>query len=480
VTTCNHCGKPTLAGMANCQNCGWPLTPTMGDGNDPGIVPGMAAPEQPELPAWLETLRSGGSATGNTGSSNFSADDLVDEGMLPGWMRPGREENVDNTPSGPHPARRPASMPAPNTDNAFMQTRGMAANSLIDEQSLPSWMQGHQEGLSAANLVQPGALPDWIRSIETQSPAPPDPAPYPQAGLAQQPISGHELIDQQALPQWMSEQDTSIPARGQSGLSASSLLDAQSLPTWMREESQEQRNQYAGLPQPAQTGQDPGYQVPIGQGQIPNPDMQNNLAAGSLIDMNALPDWMRPNEEQRPRMPSYPPQQNPAEYPKQTSFGVPSRPENMRVPSRPRAEMGYVEESEVAANTFASMLGVASVAPSFPGQQPRDASGTSQPLSQPLQNMPPGSMQGQQAPSAAFPGTPPNQNYGPAQGRTPAGYQGGQMPGMSPQPTQPSWANNVPGMQPGATMNNDQSNSNKKPAKRGFLSTILDWFSFSR
>lgn len=476
MTTCNHCGKPTLAGMANCQYCGWPLTSTMGDEN----IPGMTAPEQPELPAWLESLRSGGSPTENTGSSNFSAADLVDEGMLPGWMRPGREENVDNTPSGPHPARRPASMQAPNTDNAFIPTRGgMPANSLIDEQSLPSWMQGQQEGsqsagqegISAASLVQPGALPDWIRNIEAQSPAPPappNPTAYPQARLAQQPISGHELIDQQALPQWMSGQDTSVPARGQSGLSASSLFDSQSLPSWLRQESQEQRNQYAGPPQPAQMGQAPGYQAPIGQGQFPNPDMPNNLAAGSLIDMNALPDWMRTNEEQQPGMMPYPPQQNPAGYPRQTSFGVPSRPENMRVPSRPRAEMGYVEESEVAANTFASMLGVASVTPNFPGQQPRDASGPSQPLSQPLQNMPSGSMQGQQVPSAAIPGMPPNQNYGSAQGGTPAGYQMGQMP------------NNVPGMQPGSTMRNDQSNSNKKPAKRGFLSTILDWFSFSR
>jgi hypothetical protein len=477
VTTCNHCGRPTLAGMAHCQNCGWPLTTTIGDGN----VPGMAAPEQPELPAWLESLRSGGSATGNTGSSYFSAADLVDEGMLPGWMRPGREENVDNTPSGSHPARRPASMPAPNTENALMPTKGMMANSLIDEQSLPSWMQGQQEGsssagqegISAASLVQPGALPDWIRSIETQSPAPPStppgPVQYPHAEPAQQPVSGHELIDQQALPQWMSGQDTSVPAGGQSGLSASSLLDAQSLPTWLREESQEQRNRYAGSPQPAQAGQAPDYQVPIGQGQIPNPGMQNNLAAASLIDMNALPDWMRPNDEQRPGMASYPPQQNPAEYPRQASFGAPSRPENKRVPSRPRVEMGYVEESEVAANTFASMLGVASVAPNFPGQQSRDASGPSQPLSQSQPYAaPPGSMQGQQTPPSTFQEMPPNQNYGPAQGRTSAGYQMGQMP------------NNVPGMQPASTMHNDQSNSNKKPAKRGFLSTILDWFSLSR
>ncbi|HCP73433.1 MAG TPA: hypothetical protein DIU08_02185, partial [Ktedonobacter sp.] len=95
MITCNRCGKPTLAGMANCQNCGNPLTNTMSDGRASGNTPGMASPEQPELPAWLETLRSGGS----TGASNFSAADLIDEGTLPSWMQPGREGNGDNTPS---------------------------------------------------------------------------------------------------------------------------------------------------------------------------------------------------------------------------------------------------------------------------------------------------------------------------------------------------------------------------------------------
>jgi len=59
----------------------------------------------------------------------------------------------------------------------------------------------------------------------------------------------------------------------------------------------------------------------------------------------------------------------------------------------------------------------------------------------------------------------------------PAGYQMGAMPGMT---AQPPLAGNAPGMQSGAPMNNDRSNSQKKPAKRGFLSTILDWFSFPR
>jgi hypothetical protein len=48
------------------------------------------------------------------------------------------------------------------------------------------------------------------------------------------------------------------------------------------------------------------------------------------------------------------------------------------------------------------------------------------------------------------------------------------MQGVS---AQPPMANYTAGKQPGAMTNNDPSNANKKPVKRGFLSTILDWFS---
>src|SRR5205823_6694499 len=50
------------------------------------MTPGMAEQSQPELPAWLETLRSGERPNASTaGNPNFSAGDLIDEGMLPGW-----------------------------------------------------------------------------------------------------------------------------------------------------------------------------------------------------------------------------------------------------------------------------------------------------------------------------------------------------------------------------------------------------------
>ncbi len=497
--------------MVSCQHCGKPLMQNMSAGNAPVRAQGMAAPEQPELPAWLETLRSGErsamSTTGNAGESAFLAADLVDEGMLPSWMRPGRAEQVDNTPSGAHPALRPASAPAPNTDSTFPPARGMAANSLIDEQSLPLWMQGKQEesqypgqeNISAASLVQPGALPDWIRSMESQSAAlaspAPSPAQYPQGSA--QPIAAHDLIDQQALPGWMAGQSAPSPVAGQ-GFAASSLLDAHALPAWMREENLQQRQGNVEAMPPAQSGQLPQYQAPGTQGQGAN--MKDNLVASSLIDANALPEWLRSAEDQHPGKAFYQPGQRSFENPRQTTFGVPPRPDQMRVPSRPRGEMGYLEESEVAANTFASMLGVASVSPNFPGQQPYDAFGHSQAPAQYQQNvpqpysgtgmygpgMPAGSVQGQQGqlgqavpgmPSTAYPGAMPNQGYAPNQAQTPPGYQMGSMPGVA---AQTPMANNTVGKQPGAMMNDASVNANKKPAKRGFLSTILDWFSFSR
>jgi hypothetical protein len=54
----------------------------------------------------------------------------------------------------------------------------------------------------------------------------------------------------------------------------------------------------------------------------------------------------------------------------------------MRVPSRPRGEVNQTETSELAANVFASMLGVASSTPNFPGQQSPSASSPQQPAEQ--------------------------------------------------------------------------------------------------
>lgn len=495
MITCQRCGNPAPMGVANCQYCGMALTNTASDrpgfNAASGMTPRPAEPAQPELPAWLETLRSGerpnASASGNP---NFSASDLIDEGMLPGWMRPERSEMFDNTPSGKYPAQRPASMPAPNTNSAFSPTGGMPARSLIDEQSLPPWLQEKhavQENIAASSMVQSEALPDWIKTI--QSPATPDPMQNAQSPNPSQSIMGNDLIDRQVLPPWLSGEDTSASKGAQAGLAASSLLDVNALPSWLREANQEQQAGNApAFPPPVQSQQVASSQLSNNQtvyNQFPKeqaPARNSNLSAASFIDMDALPDWLRPAEDQPQFGAILPEQQGMAENMGQAPFGVhgtPGRPDNMRVPSRPRGETGPHEESEVAANVFASMLGVASAAPYFPGQQSRNTPWHPQaptPPPQLQQNVP---QQPLSTGTGGYAGTPLIQGNVQA----PGGYPMGPMPGgpTAGIPQQPSTSMNMAGMQPGPAMNYADSRQSKpKPARRGFLSTILDWFQFSR
>jgi hypothetical protein len=480
-------------GVANCQYCGMALTNTASDRPGSGVAssttPRMGAPEQsqPELPAWLETLRSGERPNASTtGTPNFSSGELIDEGMLPSWMRPEGSEIVDNSPSGKYPAQRSASMPGPNTDSAFSPTRGMPASSLIDEQSLPPWLQekqaAAQENIAASSLVEPEVLPGWMKTMQPQSPAPipPNPIQNAQPPIPPQGIMGNDLIDRQELPPWLSGQNTPASNSEQAGLAASSLLDVNALPSWLREANQEQqRTSAAGFPPPAQPQQVPASRLPNNQApynQLPNgqvPARNSNLSAASFIDMDALPDWLRPAEDQRQNEALSAQQRGVADNAGQAPFGAPARPDNMRVPSRPRGEAGPHEESEVAANVFASMLGVASPAPYFPGQQARDASGRPQvptPPPQSQQNV----SQHLLGSGTGYAGAQPMQ--GNVQG--PGGYPMGTMPGGPGMPPQQAMPMNAAGIQPGSAMNYGGSGQSKaKPARRGFLSTILDWFS---
>jgi len=105
VIKCNQCGKMNAAGTVNCQLCGTPLSSTV----DSGMSPRSTSTEQPELPAWLESLRAGErSAAPANPMANFSAADFVDEGSLPSWMRAERNETKDNTGANPSVPIRPS------------------------------------------------------------------------------------------------------------------------------------------------------------------------------------------------------------------------------------------------------------------------------------------------------------------------------------------------------------------------------------
>lgn len=497
MITCSRCGAEVPAGLASCQKCGMSIDGIAGKGNQ----------DQPLLPAWLETLRADRRPAPASSSAPFPAANMPNESAVPDWMRSGSLESAGATPPSAFPAPRPAATPAPNTDGVFMQAN-MSANSLIDEQSLPSWLReaqdmgprAPQDNIAASSLIQQESLPNWMKTIPP-APAPAQPATsvpaqpaQPFMAVPQGPIAGSDLIDPQALPQWMTNQPGSVaPAPGER-FSASSLLDANALPPWMRDAGQQQ-SPHVGTPSfppmpPAQPTQAapmppvPGFNgqppMPVQNTYGPPPQPDSGLAANSLIDMGALPDWLRSAEEQQ-RYAQGPQQPGMAGAP--APFGAPGRAGNMRVPGRPRSDMGVgpQEDSAIAANVFSSVLGVASAAPPFPAQGPFFA--PSQPMngagSAPFaQGMPP-TMQNN-APAQGMPGGPgmgayPTYPVPPSVGQPPAGYQGN-MNASSQPGAMPSYPGTGPGMQPEPSTAREPAKP-AKPARRSIFDALRDWLS---
>ncbi|PZW22567.1 hypothetical protein EI42_05352 [Thermosporothrix hazakensis] len=527
MITCNRCGKLTPATTGRCQSCGAPLSGRVG--NEQAQMSPPAQQGQPGLPPWLESLRANERpATPPRSPNAFPAADLVEEGALPPWMRPAGMEN-DQSLSGPQAAVSPASFATPATDES---KKSISASSLIDEKSLPSWMKDQQSsgeipqsGIDASSLVEPEALPDWLKNIGTPAqPAAAQPAqpnrrqpqqqppvmqppantmfPGTQQAQPQQPpaafqppkpgqlLSAQDLLDSQSLPSWMKQEDPS-PAGGveqpvQPGIAASSLLDENALPSWMQESGQ----QNSTMPAPNSGVFQAPSAVPATPGGAQNiPSEGGNLVASSLIDESSLPTWLREGGQEQ--------QGGNNQY---RSGVFHSNTASMRVPSRPKSEVAASEGTEVAANVFASMLGVASVAPNLPQSQPQQpqsppmmAPNTSlgvpdspvpqqsalsqHGMMQPMQGMPSGIMNAPQQPGSlnGIPNTPGDNQPGygggysaqgpymqqqqPASGALP---QMGQNPMMQQQGMPPAPAYGVPAEQ--------------KPAKRGIFQAILDLF----
>lgn len=586
MITCNRCGKLVPADVKNCQYCGASVSEASGAGQGQK----KATSGQSSLPAWLESLRvDERPGLSPIEPSNFSASDLVDDGSLPSWMRPGGQDMSGNT--GPHSWSNPPT-PEPNSELGF------SANSLIDEQSLPSWMQENkatppqatpEQNISASSLLQQDAVPDWMKNMQPsrgqqQPSAPLSQPPQTPAQQGQPPVgrgfSAKDLVDESALPSWMAgagqgQQNRPEPqGQGntgpQSGISAASLLDPNSLPSWMAAQGPQTK------PEPKPQGQeinrpasgisaasllDPnslpdwmaGQNKSEAKPQKPqsNNEPQSGLSAASLLDPNSLPNWMRENEQKSGA--SVPPQtgnqgqsyqnglsapslidvnalpewlrnggglsqQGPStgapggigqQQPQGQGFNTPQQ--NVRVPSRPRGEQGVPEQSEAAANVFASMLGVASNKSPMPGQPsgpntlngqqsfsgiPGMGMGTT-PQGGPAQQGQspiPGTPQGQPSwmqslqPGGSNQGyNPPSQPQGQPQwmqqmGSTPGqqgGYpNGGNQPGYSSYP--PANQQGQPGMSGFSSPDSGQGRNAGKTEKRGFLETILGWFSFSR
>ena len=507
MITCNICGKPNPADMADCQYCGASLA-GQSSGNRR-----MNAQEQ--IPAWLESLKaSERPAPPAGGQPDFSLADLVDQDALPGWMRPDSAELAGNSDSHKYPALRPASMSGPNTDSGSVGriTPGsLSAGSLIDSSSLPSWMQPAQtsqpNAISAGSLVEPDSLPGWLTGQSSPqpslSPSQPQMSPYsqqPQPSQIPQPLA-QGFPTSTPTPRansinpaiWQGPANPAQESTVQpgSGIAASSLLDVNSLPQWMRENTQ--------------YGQQ-GHQSLQGQYGQSGPGSGSLLSAGSLIDMNSLPEWLRAAEQGTQG--GYAPPASSSPFGGSGVYGTPGvqgtspRVESMRVPSRPRPEMAPLEQSEVAANVFSSMLGVASVSPSYPSapaseyapaQQSFRAMSPPSPLVQgqfPSPAVPSFIQQGQQGVPAGVPSYQPSASppaytamppATPAQGimpnafggRQPAAQQAGYYgPTNGPVPMSPNAFQGLPASEQVQMA----GTAGSKTARRGFLETIRGWF----
>ena len=586
MITCTYCGNANPDNRTGCQYCGAPLS-NFGkrNENEPGFqpsvqpqqsVPPMQSAQATELPAWLQSLRSD-APTQSSEPVRYSAADFIDESDLPRWMQsnsgPGEEDVKPQTPS-----MRPSSVPGPNTDEGYV--RNISAHDLIDEQMLPAWMKSEsgvgsgenssagQRNISASGLIQQESVPDWMRNFPQEQPgagetpgtpgipghvgqpakspsmpsqsSPSYPAFQPQAsqGYGSQPLSAHDFIDQQALPPWLREQGVQGSQENQGfqgglqggqqpwsaayqeqpadapakGFSASSLVDMNSLPSWMRNadmpaSSQPAAQGYAAnptMPSSPSQGQAMWQNMPAQQQQPPS--QQGGMSANSFIDMNALPEWLRAASEQG--QPAGQGGQIGQGLQGGQGYAMPPRADNVRVPSRPRGEIGMNEGNEAAANAFASMLGVASHAPQFTqnpqgpqnSQNPSYSASPMSPMSsastsaQPYQNnqnaMYAGSPPAHTASAAPQPSymnsigvaQVPPMNY-PVNGQQMGGQMGGQ-PGIQPGQNAMQY-NQVPGqpgqpfqpMQPVQQYPSSQLNQ-EKPQKRGGLFEAIRNFFF--
>ncbi len=331
---CSHCGKLAPAGALSCQNCGMPLAN--------GGMASAGPAEQQELPAWLESLRAHERplSSGQGDRQPFSMDELVDENSMPHWMRRDQPKVNESGNSDAFPVLPPGAQLGASQEGQAFPASGLVAGSLIDEQSLPSWMRNPQDGaqpaagqsLSAHSLVDQQSLPPWIKELGqsgqvpavppgfTQQSAPARPgeyglppqapvtppaisrvAPVPQTPPMQgyapgQNFSAHDLIDQRELPDWMKgaqgpgPQPSSRPVPTQAGFSAGELIDQRSLPRWMQEEGQGKAGPISARGVPVNGS---GQMMGMGQGTA----SAEGMPASTFIDKDSLPSWMREGEQ---------------------------------------------------------------------------------------------------------------------------------------------------------------------------------------
>lgn len=200
-----------------------------------------AAPPQPATPInAFPGIEQAGTAYSGPPRGGMAAQALLNQNSLPNWLA-GAQPGMAQTPPR-------AAMPS-----------GMQARSLVDDQALPKWLRDqpdHAErpnvsewiGASAAQEPMPPFLNDAYAQAQIGRAPQPGPVAFGQVGSPHAPSYGAPggstgFGDDAAMPEWLRAQAGAAPGSppaaapaapaGGGGFSASDLIDPAALPAWV-------------------------------------------------------------------------------------------------------------------------------------------------------------------------------------------------------------------------------------------------------
>jgi hypothetical protein len=226
------------------------------------------------------------SAPLGSASGIISAAELVNTQALPAWLK------AQEPPAAPTPD---TSAGSPGQSAPLGSASGIiAASELVDTAALPAWMKGQEPVASPASGV-----PSASSAFEAVRPPSSKMTPMP-VGFAKEStgaFSAAELVDTKALPAWLKNVGSDVgSSTSQGGLNASSasagpiigseLVDTGALPVWLRgaESSPGTSDSFAAS----------AFPTPRGTGPTESSDQTGGFSAASLVDPEALPEWLRP------------------------------------------------------------------------------------------------------------------------------------------------------------------------------------------
>ncbi len=277
------------------------------------------------------------------GGAAIASNALFDEASLPEWLRQsggqgGDQPTIQQAPSYAPPSRvpfngaSPYAPPAPNgypaaeptaqsafpsLDQAVALPRGLPSPAISpvpqgDGGTLPGWLGGGMQppdsgqrsgvaGMAAQSLIDETALPTWLRSQPQ--------VPQARQGQLAQPANTPSVAwgapPPPAAPQWNQPAEHTFQSPAPQQVGAGSFVDEGALPGWLRAQSGGQPSPGAGYgPMNAaqqNAGMDGGYlQAGGAQGTQPQygpgdhaEHAPGQFSASDLIDPKALPSWVQ-------------------------------------------------------------------------------------------------------------------------------------------------------------------------------------------